>query len=99
MALCLVLSDGGLKLEPREQLQQLGENAGYSFHGGGLLWRLFVLARTMTTYQSARRLLSQVLIWTSLGSHVTRMWFFNGDQDSMAGKIRPWSDIGRQGAY
>jgi hypothetical protein len=37
MALCLVLCDGGLKLEPREQLQQLGENAGYSFHGGGLL--------------------------------------------------------------
>jgi hypothetical protein len=49
MALRLVLSDGGLKLEPREQLLQLGENAGYSFHGGVLLRWLFVLARTMTT--------------------------------------------------
>jgi hypothetical protein len=65
MALRLVLSDGGLKLEPREQLQQLGENAGYSFHGGGLLRWLFVLARAMPTYQSARRLL-HALIWTSL---------------------------------
>jgi hypothetical protein len=38
-----VLSDGSLKLEPRQQLEQLGENASYSFHGGGLLWKLFVL--------------------------------------------------------
>jgi hypothetical protein len=54
MAFCLVLSDGGLKLEPREQLQQLGENAGYSLHRGGLLWWLFVLCRIKTTCHSAR---------------------------------------------
>ena len=37
MALGLMLSDQGLELETREELQKLAENAGYSIHGGDLL--------------------------------------------------------------
>jgi hypothetical protein len=36
VALCLMLLDGGFKLDARKQLQQLTENTAYSIHGGSL---------------------------------------------------------------
>jgi hypothetical protein len=67
VALSLVLSYGGFKLQAGELLQHLRENAAYSIHGGGLLRLLSVLAGTNTTYQSCRLIIiSQKLIWTSL---------------------------------
>jgi hypothetical protein len=66
VALRLMLSYSGLKLQAGELLQHLRENAAYSIHGGGLLRLLSVLAGTNTTYQSRRLLIPQQLIWTSL---------------------------------
>jgi len=76
VALSLMLSYSGLKLQAGELLQHLRENAAYSIHGGGLLRLLSVLPGTNTTYQSRRLLIPQQLIWTSLDSRrpLFRRW-------------------------
>jgi hypothetical protein len=99
MALRLVLSDGSLNLEPQEQLLQLGENAGYSFHGGGLLWWPFVLGRTQTTYQSARRRLPHGQFgqaWISEGA-LTDFYHHTGAMTAAGKRLNSRAGIHGQG--
>lgn len=54
VALAPLLDHGPLKLGARKQLQHLAENAGYSYHGGGVLPMVHVFS-TQTVAEFYRR--------------------------------------------
>jgi hypothetical protein len=66
VALGLVLPDGSLELQPRQQLQHLRRNARYSLHGGSLLGLTSILAKQAQPTNTAATRYTQKLIWTSL---------------------------------